>query len=274
MKFSKLLPVLLFVIRLSAMAQEVSPTPKSNLQVAVKRALKRASEQIDYVVSERIESNINNKTRVDTFEVTLYKGEESYRKVKKDGKLGRPKTASKTKAKAGSSDEWFSDLLMVIKPEADAKIDFVGRQVLGNRPVDVYHFKVEKEYSELGISYYGFLPKKRKDVVPFEGELLVGSDNEIYQLRFRALEIPKKNVFISAEKTVNYDYVRFAGMDEEYFVPTGAEVRAHIRGAIYLINTISFRNYRVFGTGLKIKLERTIPEEIEALNFKITIPSL
>jgi hypothetical protein len=113
--------------------------------------------------------------------------------------------------------------------------------------VQVFDYRVEKENSSFSIEgSNGLAP-----IVSFHGRVYVDpGTHSVRRVTLVADELPKDFPTRASAITVDYDYISINSHD--YLMPISAEVSLLVGKHIAKLNTIEFRDYRRFGSNVKM----------------------
>ncbi len=151
------------------------------------------------------------------------------------------------KKSAFSSGELGGVLKAVFDPKAQAEFKWKETDALGNGTVQVFGYHVPVESSEFYITGSNNMEIK----VAFHGLVFIDTaTHSVRRVTLIAEDIPKEFPTHSSALAVDYDYVVINTHD--YLVPVGAEVSLKQGKHEAVMNTMEFRNYRRFGSNLRI----------------------
>jgi hypothetical protein len=146
-----------------------------------------------------------------------------------------------------SSGELGGVLKAVFDPKAQAEFKWKETDALGNGTVQVFGYHVPVESSEFFITGSNNMEIK----VAFHGLVFIDTaTHSVRRVTLIAEDIPKEFPTHSSAMAVDYDYVVINTHD--YLVPVGAEVSLKQGKHEAVMNTMEFRNYRRFGSNLRI----------------------
>jgi hypothetical protein len=113
--------------------------------------------------------------------------------------------------------------------------------------VQVYNYKVDKANSMFGIVG----TNGRELIAGFHGQVFIDSaTRSVRRISLEADDMPESFSTRSSRMSVDYDYVAINGHD--YLLPVTAQMRLVIGKHQVVMNTIEFRNYRRFGSNMRI----------------------
>jgi VWFA-related protein len=151
------------------------------------------------------------------------------------------------KQSAFSSGELGGVLKAVFDPKAQAEFKWRETDTLGNGTVQVFTYHVPDANSEFFITGSNNLEIK----VAFHGLVFIDTaTHSVRRVTLIAEDIPKDFPTHSSAMAVDYDYVVINTHD--YLVPVSAEVSLRQGKHEAVMNTMEFRNYRRYGSNLRI----------------------
>lgn len=135
----------------------------------------------------------------------------------------------------------------VFDPKAKAEFKWKETDTLGNGTVQVFNYHVQVDNSEFLITGNNNLEIK----VAFHGMVYVdAATHSVRRVTLIAEDIPKDFPTHSTAMAVDYDYVLINTHD--YLVPVSAEMSLRQGKHEAVMNTMEFRNYRRYGSNLRI----------------------
>ncbi|HKD59439.1 MAG TPA: VWA domain-containing protein [Terracidiphilus sp.] len=153
----------------------------------------------------------------------------------------------KQKGSTLSGGEFGGVLKAVFDPSAKADFKWKETDALGSGTVQVFDYHVAKEnsmYSVVGSN-------GRQLTVAFRGQVFIDpSTRDVRRISLEAVDLPKDFPTQGSVLGVDYDYVAINGHD--YLMPVSAEVRVRQSHHQAVLNTIEFRDYRKYGSAMKI----------------------
>ena len=165
---------------------------------------------------------------------------------------GAPSTADrdallKEKGSTLSGGELGGVLTAVFAPSAKADFTWKETDALGSGTVQVFDYRVAKSnsmYSVVGSNGIQLM-------VAFHGQVYIDSaTRSVRRISLQADDLPKNFPTQASVMGVDYDYVVINGND--YLMPISAEVRLRQSHHQAVLNTIEFRDYKKFGSAMKI----------------------
>jgi len=166
----------------------------------------------------------------------------------------QPQSSSPEDIKGATSTGEFGGVLGAVF-EAGAKAVFTWREtdILGTGTVQVYDYKVSRENSQFTVRGLQNMDLK----VSFHGRVFIdNSTRSVRRITLIADDIPKDYPTRASTVSVDYDYVSINAHD--YLMPVSAEVSLLEGRREAELNTIQFRNYKRFGSNVKILNFRTM----------------
>lgn len=146
-----------------------------------------------------------------------------------------------------SGGELGGVLKAVFSPSAKAEFTWKETDSLGSGTVQVFDYHVEKSnsmYSVVGSN-------DQQLMVAFHGQVFVDSaTHSVRRISLQADDLPKNFPTQASVMGVDYDYVAINGRD--YLMPISAELRVRQNHRQAVLNTIEFRDYRKYGSQMKI----------------------
>jgi VWFA-related protein len=168
---------------------------------------------------------------------------------------GKPPASPDAEAINGaqSTGEFGSVLDAVF--EAKTKADFKWKETdsLGSGTVQVFDYSVAKDNSTFTVEgSNGLVP-----IVGYHGKVFIdASTRSVRRVTLIADDLPKTISTHATAITVDYDYVSINAHD--YLMPISAEVSVLMGRHLAKLNTIEFRDYRRFGSNVKVLDFRTL----------------
>ena len=163
-----------------------------------------------------------------------------------DGK--QPASADPEAIKGPKSTGEFGGVLGAVF-ELSAKAEFKWKETdtLGNGTVQVFDYRVRKENSAFSVAGSNGL----QPTVSFHGKAFIDTaTRSVRRITLIAEDLPKDIPTQASAITVDYDYVSINAHD--YLMPISAEVSLIQGRHDAMLNTIAFRDYRRFGSNVKI----------------------
>jgi VWFA-related protein len=152
-----------------------------------------------------------------------------------------------------STGEFGAVLDAVFEPKAKADFKWKETDTLGNGTVQVFDYQVAKENSTFSVGDANGLQPN----VSFHGKVFVDpATRSVRRVTLIADDLPKDFQTHASAVTVDYDYVSINAHD--YLMPISAEVSLLEGRHLAVLNTIEFRNYKRFGSNVKILNFRTV----------------
>jgi hypothetical protein len=230
----------------------LTPEQRAFIEETRRAALRYAGSLPDFICTEVVHRNDNwgrnsvRKHRADTLTltVTYFERKEAYKLTLLNGKPASPELMSV--GGTVSTGEFGSGLAAVFHPASAAV--FVAKETtrLGNRPVDVYKFRVPPEHSSFLVENRGLNLRLN---VGYHGEIWIERESHMALRLTEDAEIPKDFPMTASSFQIDYGYVAVAGQTQ--LLPSHARVVT--RGKDFSgENKIEFRDYRKFEAASRI----------------------
>jgi len=146
-----------------------------------------------------------------------------------------------------SGGELGGVLKAVFAPSAKADFTWKETDSLGSGTVQVFDYRVEKSNSLFSVVG----SNDQQLIVAFHGQVYIDSTtHNVRRISLQADDLPKDFPTQASVMGVDYDYVVINGHD--YLMPVSAEVRVRQNHRQAMLNTIEFRDYRKYGSQMKI----------------------
>lgn len=146
-----------------------------------------------------------------------------------------------------STGEFGGVLDAVFQPQAKAEFKWKETDTLGSGTVQVFEYHVAKENSSFSVEGASGLQPS----VPFHGRVYVDpSTRSVRRVTLIADGLPKEYLTHASSVAVDYDYVSINAHD--YLMPISAEISLIQGRHMAMLNTIQFRDYKRFGSNVKI----------------------
>jgi hypothetical protein len=153
----------------------------------------------------------------------------------------------KQKGSTLSGGELGGVLKAVFAPSAKAEFTWKETDTLGSGTVQVFDYRVAKSnsmYSVVGSN-------DQQLMVAFHGQVYIDSaTRNVRRISLQADDLPKGFPTQASVMGVDYDYVLIN--EHDYLMPISAEVRVRQSHHQAILNTIEFRDYRKYGSTMKI----------------------
>jgi VWFA-related protein len=162
---------------------------------------------------------------------------------------GKPAASTDPDALKGpkSTGEFGAVLGAVFEPSAKAEFKWKETDMLGTGTVQVFDYRVLKENSAFSVGGSNGL----QPTVSFHGKVFVDTaTRSVRRVSLIADDLPKDFPTHASAVTVDYDYVSINAHD--YLMPISAEVSLLEGRHEAILNTIQFRDYKRFGSNVKI----------------------
>ncbi|HEY2860505.1 MAG TPA: VWA domain-containing protein [Terracidiphilus sp.] len=149
-----------------------------------------------------------------------------------------------------STGEFGGVLKSVFSPDHQAQFQWKETDELNGGSVQVFDFTVDQAHSKFGVVG----TSGREIITGFHGQVFVDSATRsvrrISLIADLPKELPRDFSTRGSNIRVDYDYVAINGHD--YLLPVSAEMRL-IKGKHFAaLNTIEFRNYKRFGSNMRV----------------------
>jgi len=152
-----------------------------------------------------------------------------------------------------STGEFGGVLGAVFEPSAKAEFKWKETDALGNGAVQVFDYHVAKENSAYSVRGSNGL----EPTVSFHGKVFIDpATRSVRRITLIADDLPKDFPTHASAITVDYDYVSINAHD--YLMPISAEMSLLEGRHEAVLNTIEFRDYKRFGSNVKILNFRTM----------------
>jgi VWFA-related protein len=168
---------------------------------------------------------------------------------------GKPAASTNPEAIKGpkSTGEFGAVLDAVFEPSAKAEFKWKETDTLGNGTVQVFDYSVAKANSTFSVGG----PNGLQPNVDFHGKVFIdAATRSVRRVTLIADDLPKDFPTRATAVVVDYDYVSINAHD--YLMPVSAEVSLLEGRHEAMLNTIEFRDYRRFGSNVKILGFRTM----------------
>lgn len=148
-----------------------------------------------------------------------------------------------------SEGELGGILKVVFAPSSKADFHWKERGVLGNAPVEVFDYRVLRENSTFLLAKGAGM--SQAFMAGLHGQIFIDhATHGIRRLTMIADDLPVTFFIQATSVNVDYDYIGINGHD--FLLPIRAEVDLQQRGKKAMLNEIEFRDYRRFGSKVKI----------------------
>jgi VWFA-related protein len=171
---------------------------------------------------------------------------------------GRPAASADPAAIKGptSTGEFGGVLGAVFDPSAKAEFKWKETDALGSGTVQVFDYNVARENSNYSVRGSNGL----EPTVAFHGKVYIdAATRSVRRVTLIADDLPKDFPTHASTVSVDYDYVSINTHD--YLMPISAEVSLLEGRREAILNTIQFRDYKRFGSNVKILNFRTMQEK-------------
>lgn len=180
-----------------------------------------------------------------TLDVASVDGKEQYTNVRING---RPTNAPVESTGAWSTGEFVVTLQNLLTPMTNAKFTRRGPGRIATRQAIAYDFSVEQQNSSWNV----IAPDKRSFEPAFTGTVWIDEQTKrVLRIEQKAKDFPRGFGWDRVESSLEYGYVMIDG--KSHLLPVESENSGCEAGTVNCArNTISFRNYRKFGSDSKI----------------------
>jgi VWFA-related protein len=152
-----------------------------------------------------------------------------------------------------STGEFGGVLDAVFDPSAKAEFQWKETDTLGNGTVQVFDYHVAKENSSFSVRGSNGL----EPTVSFHGKVYIDTaTRSVRRISLSADDFPKDFPTHASTVSVDYDYVSINSHD--YLMPITAEISTLEGRHFATLNTVAFRDYRRFGSNVKVLNFRTM----------------
>ena len=161
---------------------------------------------------------------------------------------GKPASTAREGMKGTFSSGELGGVLRAVFSEK-AKADFQWRETdqLGTSTVQVFDYHVEQKDSEFSVVG----KDNRQVMVEFHGQVYIdAAAHNVRRITLIADDMPKDFPTHYTSIGVDYDYVSIN--DHDYLMPSSAQLRLKQGRHEAVMNNIEFRNYRRFGSTMRI----------------------
>lgn len=146
-----------------------------------------------------------------------------------------------------SGGELGGVLKAVFSPSAKADFNWKETDLLGSGTVQVFDYRVEKSNSMFSVVG----SNNEQVMVAFHGQVYIdNATHSVRRISLQADDLPKDFPTQATVMGVDYDYVAVNGHD--YLMPISAELRVRQSHRQAVLNTIEFRDYRKYGSQMRI----------------------
>jgi hypothetical protein len=153
----------------------------------------------------------------------------------------------KQKGSTLSGGELGGVLKAVFAPSAKAEFHWKETDALGSGTVQVFDYRVAKINSMFSVVG----SNDKQIMVAFRGQVYIDSaTRNVRRISLEAEDLPKDFPTQASVMGVDYDYVSINNHD--YLMPISAELRVRQSHRQALLNTIQFRDYKKYGSAMRI----------------------
>ena len=148
---------------------------------------------------------------------------------------------------AFSAGEFGGVLQAIFSPKSKADFQWKETNGLNSGTVQVFSYSVSRANSSFTVTG----SNNRELTAGFHGQVFIDTaTHSVRRLSLIADDLPKNFPTHSTRMDVDYDYV--AINEHDYLVPVSAEMRLTQGKHEAILNTMEFRNYRRYGSSMKI----------------------
>jgi hypothetical protein len=148
---------------------------------------------------------------------------------------------------AFSAGELGGVLSSVFSPKATADFQWMETDTLGTGTVQVFSYRVAQSNSSFSVVGMN----DRQVIVAFHGIVYIDvATRNVRRVSMIADDLPRDFPTQSTSITVDYGYVSINSHD--YLMPLAAEMRLRQGRREDILNTIEFRDYRRFGSNVRM----------------------
>ena len=152
-----------------------------------------------------------------------------------------------------SYGEFGGALKSIFQPSSKADFQWKSTGTLGDGMVQIFDYKVARENSTF---YIG--PTLQQVVAGFHGQVFIDSaTRSVRRITIVADKIDKFPLHATSV-SVDYDYILINNHD--YLLPVGGQVSTRMGRSESILNQIEFRDYRRFGSNIRILTTPMIPK--------------
>ena len=185
-----------------------------------------------------------------TADVQYLNGQESYKNIKATGQ-GTVQSMDQLEG-TRSTGEFSSMLLDLMSPATSAVFRRSGTDTIRGRSTIVFKLEIPRERSHWRIEapsqlYYPAI----------HGSIWVDREtSRVMRIEMEAYNLPRLFPFDTVEAATDYDFIRLAAAEQEFLLPSDAEVLNCERGSTACSrNRIEFHNYRKFEAATSITFD-------------------
>lgn len=138
----------------------------------------------------------------------------------------------------------------VFRPESEAKFEWKYSAQVGNTPVEVFAYSVDRKHSVFSIGDDSGVDA----IAAYHGLVFIDPlTKDIRRISLESDDVPDKFVTQGTAITVDYDYVPISG--HPFLMPVSAAVTVDKGKRGSLLNEIQFRDYRKYGAESSVNYE-------------------
>jgi VWFA-related protein len=245
----------------------IAPMPKEEARMLADDAQKRAVDYTDSlpnfmcieVTNRSVDSNGSGRWKLQDSIVEMLRFRDKQETRTTLEVNGKSSSADHAGMKGALSEGEFGGFLRLVFSEK-SKADFEWKETdeLNGGTVQVYKYRVEKANSMFGIVG----TNGRELIAGFHGQVFIDSaTRSVRRITLEADDLPEAFSTHSSRMSVDYDYIAINGHD--YLLPVSAQMRLAIGRRQVVLNTIEFRNYRRFGSNMRILGFKAVDEQVK-----------
>jgi hypothetical protein len=160
---------------------------------------------------------------------------------------------AKTLGHALSRGEFASMLREIFEPRSGTQFNWERWSGDGKEYWYLFNFRVPQETSQYSIGY-GQGKDEQRIVVGFSGSLFISENSKmVMRIKMRADNIPPSFPVNDASEQLDYAYAKIG--EQEFLLPSQAEMLSKTEGKYLSRNTIDFRMYQKFSADTVIKFD-------------------
>lgn len=158
-----------------------------------------------------------------------------------------------------SEGEFGGMLRLVFSPTAKTRFEWKETDDLNGGTVQVYDYAVDRANSKFGVVG----TSGREVIAGLHGRVFIDSTTRSVRRITLIADLPKQlpRDFSTSASTMRVDYDYVSINDHDYLVPVTAEMRITKGKHSMALNTIEFRNYKRFGSNMRIVDYKALPAE-------------
>jgi len=254
-------------LAITASTSAIASMPKEEARLMVEDAGKRAVDYTDSLPNFMC-LEVTNRA-VDASGTGRWKQQDSILELLRYRDKQETRTTIEVNGKSSSTEhagmkgalsegEFGGFLRLVFSDKSKAEFTWKETDELNGGTVQVYNYSVDKANSMFGVVG----TDGRELIAGFHGQVFIDSaTRSVRRITLEANEFPASFSTHSSRMTVDYDYVAINGHD--YLLPVNAQMRLEIGKHQVTLNTIEFRNYKRFGSNMRILGFTPVDEQVK-----------